>query len=87
MTLTSRRQITVRASKTDAGVRKIDMLPALRDELLALKAAASSSRTIPCSRRDGPAGREQHPPSCPRAGGQARERAAGEAGRFRCPSG
>ena len=31
-------RITVRASKTDAGRRTIDMLPALRDELLALKA-------------------------------------------------
>ena len=33
-------RITVRASKTDAGVRQIDMLPALRDEVLALKANA-----------------------------------------------
>jgi integrase len=33
-------RITVRASKTDAGVRTVDMLPALRDELLALKAGA-----------------------------------------------
>jgi integrase len=33
-------RITVRASKTDAGVRQIDMLPVLRDELLALKAQA-----------------------------------------------
>jgi integrase len=33
-------RITVRASKTDAGVRQIDLLPVLRDELLALKAAA-----------------------------------------------
>jgi integrase len=31
-------RITVRASKTDAGVRQIDLLPALRDELAALKA-------------------------------------------------
>jgi integrase len=31
-------RITVRASKTDAGVRTVDMLPALRDELLSLKA-------------------------------------------------
>jgi integrase len=33
-------RITVRASKTDAGVRQVDMLPVLRDELLALKASA-----------------------------------------------
>jgi len=33
-------RITVRASKTDAGVRQVDMLPALRDELLELKANA-----------------------------------------------
>jgi integrase len=33
-------RITVRASKTDAGVRQVDMLPALRDELLELKASA-----------------------------------------------
>jgi integrase len=31
-------RIAVRASKTDAGVRQVDMLPVLRDELLALKA-------------------------------------------------
>lgn len=33
-------KITVRTSKTDAGVRVIDLLPALRDELAALKARA-----------------------------------------------
>jgi integrase len=33
-------RITVRESKTDAGVRQIDLLPVLRDELLALKASA-----------------------------------------------
>jgi integrase len=33
-------RITVGASKTDAGVRRIDLLPALRDELSALKAKA-----------------------------------------------
>jgi integrase len=33
-------RITVRASKTDAGMRQIDMLPVLRDELLTLKASA-----------------------------------------------
>ncbi len=33
-------RITVRASKTDAGVRQVDMLSVLRDELLELKAAA-----------------------------------------------
>jgi integrase len=31
-------RITVRASKTDAGMRQVDMLPVLRDELLAFKA-------------------------------------------------
>jgi integrase len=36
-------RITVRASKTDAGVRHIDLLPVLRDELLALKASAASA--------------------------------------------
>lgn len=36
--------ITVRASKTDAGVRQVDMLPALRDELLALKAATRDAQ-------------------------------------------
>jgi integrase len=33
-------RITVRSSKTDAGVRRIDLLPALRDELATLKAHA-----------------------------------------------
>ena len=33
-------KITVRSSKTDAGVRTIDLLPALRDELATLKADA-----------------------------------------------
>lgn len=41
-------RITVRASKTDAGVRQIDMLPVLRDELLELK--ASPRRTGPNER-------------------------------------
>jgi len=36
-------RIHVRASKTDAGVRQVDMLPALRDELLALKARVRRS--------------------------------------------
>jgi integrase len=42
--------MTVRESKTDAGVRTVDLLPALRDELLALKAhtnAPSSARVFP----------------------------------------
>lgn len=34
----ARGTITVRASKTDAGVRTVDMLPVLRDELLAYRA-------------------------------------------------
>jgi integrase len=38
-------RIVVRASKTDAGLRQIDLLPALRDELAAYKAGAAS--TIP----------------------------------------
>jgi integrase len=33
-------RVTVRRSKTDAGVRQVDMLPLLRDELAALKASA-----------------------------------------------
>ena len=33
-------RITVRASKTDAGMRRVDLLPALRDELATHKAAA-----------------------------------------------
>ncbi|HTP20863.1 MAG TPA: site-specific integrase [Solirubrobacteraceae bacterium] len=36
-------RIHVRESKTDAGVRQVDMLPALRDELLAWKATARST--------------------------------------------
>ena len=43
-------RITVRASKTDAGARHIDLLPALRDELATLKARArptSSARVFP----------------------------------------
>jgi integrase len=40
-------RITVRESKTGAGVRQIDMLPIIRDELLALKAAAR--RTEPAA--------------------------------------
>jgi integrase len=35
--------IAVQASKTDAGVRRIDLLPVLRDELSALKARARTS--------------------------------------------
>jgi integrase len=34
-------RITVRSSKTDAGIREIDLLPALRDELAAHKAQAT----------------------------------------------
>ena len=43
-------RITVRASKTDAGVRHIDLLPALRDELAALRAnvkPGSGERVFP----------------------------------------
>ncbi len=43
-------RITIRASKTNAGVRTVDLLPALRDELLALKArtdAPASARVFP----------------------------------------
>jgi integrase len=36
-------RLIVRASKTDAGVRQIDLLPALRDELAAFKAQAPST--------------------------------------------
>jgi integrase len=43
-------RITVRASKTDAGLRVIDILPALRDELATLKAhtrASAGERVFP----------------------------------------
>ncbi len=49
-------RLTVRASKTDAGMRHIDLLPALRDELATLKAnvrPASSERVFP-TREGGP---------------------------------
>lgn len=36
-------RIAVRTSKTDAGLRQIDLLPALRDELAAYKACAAST--------------------------------------------
>lgn len=36
----------MRGSKTDAGVRQIDMLPVLRDELLALTATARRTDAI-----------------------------------------
>jgi integrase len=36
-------RLTVRASKTDAGMRQVDLLPALRDELAAYKAQAAST--------------------------------------------
>ena len=42
--------ITVRAAKTDAGARTIDLLPVLRDELTPLKASAkphSHERVVP----------------------------------------
>jgi integrase len=42
--------ITVRASKTDAGVRRVDLLPVLRDELATLKAgvrAHADDRVFP----------------------------------------
>lgn len=38
-------KITVRASKTDAGVRVIDVLPVLRDEIRSLKAARNGALT------------------------------------------
>lgn len=49
--------ITVRASKTDAGMRRIDLLPVLQDELATLKAAegaraAATSLVFP-TQRDG----------------------------------
>ena len=37
-------QVSVRESKTDAGTRQIDLLPALRDELAAYKAQAPDTR-------------------------------------------
>jgi len=43
-------RITVQAAKTDAGMRRIDLLPALRDELSALKAhsgAGAGERVFP----------------------------------------
>jgi integrase len=49
-------RLTVRASKTDAGVRVIHLLPALRDELATFKANAtpgSSERVFP-TRAGGP---------------------------------
>ncbi|MHB8241679.1 MAG: tyrosine-type recombinase/integrase [Solirubrobacteraceae bacterium] len=52
-------RITVRASKTDAGVRTVDLLPVLRDELAALKASlgpkgtAADCRVFP-TQGDGP---------------------------------
>jgi integrase len=36
-------RLTVQASKTDAGVRRVELLPALRDELLQLKAQAEGA--------------------------------------------
>jgi integrase len=36
-------RLTVRASKTDTGMRKVELLPALRDELAAYKAQALGS--------------------------------------------
>jgi integrase len=36
-------RLTVRVSKTDAGMRQVDLLPALRDELAAYKAQAASA--------------------------------------------
>jgi integrase len=36
-------RLTVRASKTDAGMRQVDLLPALRDELAAYKVQAAST--------------------------------------------
>jgi len=46
-------KLTVRASKTDAGMRKIDILPVLHDSLVALKAARNPSpqdRVFPTSK-------------------------------------
>jgi integrase len=47
-------RIAIRESKTDAGIREVDILPVLRDELLALKASARrelkpSDRVFPTS--------------------------------------
>lgn len=39
-------RITVRASKTDAGVRQIDLLPALREELADYKAASRNTNPV-----------------------------------------
>jgi integrase len=36
-------RITMRVSKTDAGMRTVDLLPALRDELATLKAGTEAS--------------------------------------------
>ena len=49
-------RLTVRAAKTDAGMRAIELLPVLRDELLALKAdtkAGAGERVFP-TREGGP---------------------------------
>ena len=72
-------RITVRASKTDAGVRTVDMLPVLGDELRALKAATKPSSRVSRVRhvRGDGAQPEQHPPSGARARGQACQCAAG----------
>jgi len=47
----ARGRLEVGRSKTDAGVRSIDLLPRLRDVLAAHKAAHRGGSTICCSRR------------------------------------
>lgn len=44
-------RFTVRASKTDAGRRQVDLLPALRDELEALQLSRPTDLMRGCSRR------------------------------------
>jgi integrase len=46
-------RITVQASKTDAGTRRIDLLPVLRDELATYSARARSGRASGSLRRRG----------------------------------
>ncbi len=72
-------RITVRMSKTDAGVRQIDLLPALRNELDAYKSADTEHPSQWLRVRHDLRHRTktgQHPPSCTRQGRGTSEREA-----------
>lgn len=82
-------RIAVRASKTDAGVRSIDLLPALRDELSAYKArtgAGAGERVFP-TQAGGPMNRPTSETASSPRRSSVRTNAWRQPGRRRCRKG